>query len=174
MNAAKYYTKDEEIALLQAQLVQCTTAMRQVATDLRQCGVVSYAETLEIARSSAVLPQTTPPARAETHDAFDAYQRETERTAAKNGEEGYNTSIAVLALGLCGEAGEVSELIKKYLGHGITFEISKLKKELGDVLWYLTRLGAEHGIDLRDIAAANMEKLRARYPEGFVEGGGIR
>ncbi len=49
-----------------------------------------------------------------------------------------------------------------------------LRMELGDALWYLTRLGAEHGLMLSRVVAANLGKLRERYPDGFVKGGGVR
>lgn len=88
------------------------------------------------------------------------YQLETNRTAGDD-------SAAVLTLGLCGESGEVAELIKKYLGHGHSLDKDKLKKELGDVLWYLARLSDVNGLSLQEVAQANVEKLRKRYPEGF-------
>lgn len=94
---------------------------------------------------------------------FDDYQFETRRTASPNPDR--HMRLATLTLGLGGEAGEVQELIKKWLGHGKPFELETLKHELGDVLFYLARLADEHGIALQDVADANVTKLRARYPE---------
>lgn len=74
-----------------------------------------------------------------------------------------------LLCGLTGESGEVADLIKKHFGHGHELDRDKLKKELGDVLWYLARLSAEFGILLSDVADSNIAKLRARYPNGFSE-----
>lgn len=91
---------------------------------------------------------------------IDEYQRESGRTAG-------DTSLAVLALGLCGEAGEVAELVKKHLGHGQPLPRVKLMLELGDVLWYLARVANENGLLLSEVAEANILKLRARYPDGF-------
>lgn len=75
--------------------------------------------------------------------------------------------LAIRALGLAGEAGEVVELVKKYLGHGHDFDRDKLSKELGDVLWYVATLADACGLDLAEIAQKNIDKLKARYPEGF-------
>jgi NTP pyrophosphatase (non-canonical NTP hydrolase) len=105
-------------------------------------------------------------------NSFYVYQRAAERTATEH--ESRELTLTILALGLCGEAGEVAELVKKSVGHGVPFDQSKIKKELGDVLWYLTQLAAAHGISLQEVATANVDKLRARYPQGFILGGGVR
>lgn len=97
------------------------------------------------------------------------YEVATKRTA----EDDPNNKF-VFALGLCGESGEVAELIKKSIGHGINYDREKMKKELGDVLWYVARLAAEHEISLEEVAQANIDKLKIRYPDGFIKGGGIR
>jgi NTP pyrophosphatase (non-canonical NTP hydrolase) len=78
------------------------------------------------------------------------------------------------ALGLAGEAGEVVELIKKARFHGKPYDVESIKKELGDVLWYLNQMAFAHGLTLAEVAQANADKLRARYPNGFVKGGGVR
>ncbi len=77
-------------------------------------------------------------------------------------------------LGLCGEAGETAELIKKDTYHAKPYDPFIMKDELGDVLWYLTALAQDHGFTLNDIAERNAEKLSLRYPNGFVHGGGVR
>jgi NTP pyrophosphatase (non-canonical NTP hydrolase) len=71
------------------------------------------------------------------------------------------------ALGLAGESGEAADLIKKHLFHGHALEEEKLKKELGDVLWYVALLADALGLGLEEVAQRNVDKLRARYPEGF-------
>jgi len=95
---------------------------------------------------------------------FNEYQINALRTA--NGLQG-SERLAYLALGLCGEAGEVAEHIKKHVGHGHTLDIAALNKELGDVLWYLAVLADYFGLALGDVAEANIAKLKARYPAGF-------
>lgn len=80
---------------------------------------------------------------------------------------GEGQGLAIMALGLGGEAGEVCDLIKKHLGHGHPLDREKLVKELGDVLWYIACLAQLAGIDMHEIPTANIEKLRTRYPDGF-------
>lgn len=75
---------------------------------------------------------------------------------------------------LAGEAGEICELIFKDAFHRVPYKRDDLKKELGDVLWYVSALAQDHGLTLDEIAAENNRKLAARYPNGFVPGGGIR
>ena len=80
----------------------------------------------------------------------------------------------VQTLGLCGEAGEVAEMVKKASWHGKPVDVERLSDELGDVLWYVAELATSYGLWLDEIAGKNVEKLRRRYPEGFVIGGGSR
>ncbi len=75
--------------------------------------------------------------------------------------------LAAYALGIAGEAGEVADLVKKHIGHGHPLDVEKLKRELGDVLWYVAGLAELHGIKLSEVATANMLKLETRYPNGF-------
>lgn len=76
--------------------------------------------------------------------------------------------LAMVALGL-GEAGEVQNLIKKRLYHGHELDKEELESEMGDVLWYLAAMANTFGMSLERIAEKNIEKLRARYPQGFSE-----
>lgn len=70
-------------------------------------------------------------------------------------------------MGLCGEAGECMELLKKHRHQGHELNEAALKEELGDVAWYLAEAASALNLWLDDIAEANLEKLRRRYPEGF-------
>lgn len=92
------------------------------------------------------------------------YQAEARRTTTINSEP---LTLAVYALGLAGEAGEVADLLKKYVGHGHDLDRLKVQKELGDVLWYIAALATVLGIDLDQVAETNLAKLKARYPAGF-------
>ena len=70
-------------------------------------------------------------------------------------------------MGLCGESGETIDIVKKHLFQGHTLDQEKLKKELGDIAWYLAEAATALDVDLEEIFAANIEKLKKRYPEGF-------
>ena len=71
------------------------------------------------------------------------------------------------ALGLCGESGEVADLVKKHRFQGHDLDFEHIAKELGDVAWYLAVGAYAIGFDLESIFRMNIEKLEARYPDGF-------
>jgi NTP pyrophosphatase (non-canonical NTP hydrolase) len=79
-------------------------------------------------------------------------------------------------LGLCGEAGEVAEKVKKMVrddGGVLSGERrAAISKELGDVLWYLAQLATEADLDLAEIADANLAKLLSRQERGRLTGSG--
>lgn len=102
------------------------------------------------------------------------YQAEMRRTHAPAPGTPVALCHASHGLGLTGEAGEVADMLKKHLLHSVSFERAALVKELGDVLWYLTAIAEDHNITLDEVAETNVAKLRARYPDGFVLGGGVR
>ena len=70
-------------------------------------------------------------------------------------------------MGLCGESGEAIDIVKKWMAHGHELDKEHLAKELGDIAWYLAEAATALDMDLEDIFAANIEKLKNRYPEGF-------
>ena len=70
-------------------------------------------------------------------------------------------------MGLCGESGEAIDIVKKWLAQGHDLDKEKLAKELGDICWYLAETATALDLSLEGIMAANIEKLRKRYPEGF-------
>jgi len=78
-------------------------------------------------------------------------------------------NVANYALGIAGEAGEVADAVKKEIFHGHTSDREALKKELGDVLHYVAGLAWMYGFTLDEVATANIQKLMARYPDGFSE-----
>lgn len=84
--------------------------------------------------------------------------------------------IVYPTLGLANEAGEVAGKIKKLFrdkGGRITGDDrAALKMELGDVLWYLAQICTELDLDLAEVAAANLEKLRSRQERGAIGGDG--
>ena len=70
-------------------------------------------------------------------------------------------------MGLNGEAGELSDYLKKIMFQGHKMNREVLIKELGDVAWYLAITADALGCDLESIMKMNIEKLKARYPDGF-------
>ena len=70
-------------------------------------------------------------------------------------------------MGLCGEAGEASDIVKKHLFQGHELNREKLIDELGDVAWYLALTSHALGLTLEEVLEHNIEKLKKRYPEGF-------
>ncbi|MBQ7363794.1 MAG: nucleoside triphosphate pyrophosphohydrolase family protein [Clostridia bacterium] len=70
-------------------------------------------------------------------------------------------------MGLCGESGEVIDIVKKHLAQGHELDVLKIKKELGDVAWYLAECAYALDIPLSEVLEGNIEKLKERYPDGF-------
>jgi NTP pyrophosphatase (non-canonical NTP hydrolase) len=104
---------------------------------------------------------------------LNAYQQGA-RTTARYPDVGANPIYPTL--GLCGEAGEVADKVKKVLrdqGGTFTPEVREaLKLELGDVLWYVAQLASELGFELGDIAEANLNKLASRAARNVISGSG--
>jgi NTP pyrophosphatase (non-canonical NTP hydrolase) len=100
------------------------------------------------------------------------YQRLSRRTA----EYPREAWLAYPALGLAGEAGEVAEHAKKAIrddaGTVSDERRASMAKELGDVLWYVAQLASELGLDLDQLAEANLEKLLSRQRRGVLSGSG--
>lgn len=103
---------------------------------------------------------------------FNEYQDLAETTAV------YSTNYTLIypALGLAGETGEVVEKVKKLVrdNNAVADEkfIEGIKKELGDVLWYVAILARDCGLKLDDIAQGNYEKLKDRKERNMIHGSG--
>ena len=80
------------------------------------------------------------------------------------------------ALGLCGESGEVAEKIKKIIrdNGGVVSDEKRIeiKKELGDVMWYVANLCSELDLEMEDVAQGNLDKLFDRKDRGVLQGSG--
>jgi NTP pyrophosphatase (non-canonical NTP hydrolase) len=103
---------------------------------------------------------------------FDEYQAAAARTSAAPFPE--RERPLVQCLGLCGESGELADLIKKAAWHGQPLSRERFIDEAGDVLWYLSDLATHYRVSLDEIASGNIHKLTERYPDGFTVGGGNR
>lgn len=98
---------------------------------------------------------------------FSDYQIAAMRTCSAKCRGNFSYSGHAIA----GEAGEFTDLVKKFLYHEtLTYDEFKAKAvlELGDVLWGLAQAADALGVDLGDVAASNIAKLRLRYPEKFT------
>jgi NTP pyrophosphatase (non-canonical NTP hydrolase) len=95
---------------------------------------------------------------------FEEYQFEASQTAKYPRRR---QNLEYPTMGLCGEAGEVANIVKKIqrdFGGEITPEIrAKLLDELGDVLWYISACADELGLTLREVAEYNVGKLANRH-----------
>lgn len=104
---------------------------------------------------------------------FDIYQRESRKTALY---PPIGHPIVYPALGLVNEAGEVAGKVKKIFRdkHGQISDDDRqaLKAELGDVLWYLAQVCTELGLNLAEVASANLEKLFSRLERNQIRGEG--
>ncbi len=104
---------------------------------------------------------------------LDEYQQVALLTASRKGED---IELAHRVLGLVGEAGEVAEKMKKVYrddkGEVSPEVVKELKKELGDVLWYIATLADFFNISLEEIAQINIDKLASRRKRGKLGGSG--
>lgn len=104
---------------------------------------------------------------------FKEYQEKSKKTALY---PNVGDNFIYPTLGLSGEAGEVAEKIKKVIRdkNGIIDEETKelIKKELGDVLWYVSQLATELSLSLDDVAEKNIKKLASRMERGKLHGDG--
>ena len=101
---------------------------------------------------------------------FNEYQKIARSTVVYSKEY----KVIYPALGLCGEAGEVAEKVKKTVrGDSSLNEVQgNIAMELGDVLWYISALADDLGVTLEEIAQANVEKLRSRKKRNMIGGSG--
>ena len=101
---------------------------------------------------------------------FNEYQKLARSTAIYPKE----SKVIYPALGLCGEAGEVADKIKKTIRGDSSLEevTGNIADELGDVLWYLAILADDLGVELEDVAKWNVDKLQRRMKSNKIKGDG--
>jgi len=104
---------------------------------------------------------------------LDQYQKDSRKTAIY---PEIGDKIIYPTLGLAGETGEVVDKIKKIFRDkkGVISDEDKdsIKKELGDVLWYLSQSLTELGLNLSEVAKGNIDKLMARMENNTLQGSG--
>jgi len=105
---------------------------------------------------------------------FDEYQKKALTTAINHPDEEMNRTI--FAMGISGEAGEVLEKWKKIVAYkdGVVSDedLAGLKKELGDVVWYVAVLAHSLGLSFDEVMDLNIEKLASRKKRGTQRGQG--
>ena len=80
--------------------------------------------------------------------------------------------LLTAAVGLSAEAGEFTEIVKKIVFQGKPVNednLFHLKRELGDIMWYVAQACMGLDISLDEVLAMNIEKLSARYPDGAFD-----
>lgn len=93
---------------------------------------------------------------------------EYQKAALRTANAKYNEDLLVNGvMGLCGESGECVDMVKKFLFQNHDLDKEHLAKELGDVAWYLAVSAHAIDYDLDTIFQMNVDKLWARYPNGF-------
>ena len=93
---------------------------------------------------------------------FNIYQKEALKTAI-------NISLQNGVMGLCGEAGECIEVVKKHLFQNKDLDINKIVEEVGDCLWYIAIIAESIGVSMEEIATKNIKKLQKRYNKDDVD-----
>lgn len=108
---------------------------------------------------------------------FKEYQLKSRETAVYPNK---GDNLPYLALGINGEAGEVSEKVKKFIRDTQFAGVGDLDKEqkhalileVGDVLWYIAQLATEVGYDLEEVAELNISKTHSRFHRDKISGDG--
>lgn len=93
------------------------------------------------------------------------FQRVSTRTLNK--ELSKEQQVSNMIFGANGELGEVTDILKKHLYQGHRIDKQHLSEEIGDAMFYLVNLATLFNLEFEDILEGNINKLKARYPEGF-------
>jgi NTP pyrophosphatase (non-canonical NTP hydrolase) len=92
-----------------------------------------------------------------------------ERVAVLN-QEGFPVErLLTASVGLCAESGEFTEVVKKIIFQGKPVNednLFHLKRELGDIMWYVMQACMGLGVTLEEVVEMNVDKLKSRYPGG--------
>ena len=97
---------------------------------------------------------------------FNAYQEQANRTRLETADLEY------LLMGFVGEVGEFYSLLAKSIRDETDWDNEKINKELGDCLWFIATICEEFGLNLNDVAQANLDKLLSRKLRGTLNGSG--
>lgn len=98
---------------------------------------------------------------------FAEYQKDVLRTADKITLASKDNMLIHGIIGANGEAGELSDLLKKHIFHEHPFNREHCIRECGDVLYYLSLIAESLNTTLEEVAIINCQKRLERYPNGF-------
>ena len=85
------------------------------------------------------------------------------------GQEFPSERLLTASVGMCAEAGEFTEVVKKIIFQGKPVNdenLFHLKRELGDIMWYVAQACMGLNVSLDEVIEMNVDKLKARYPGG--------
>ena len=80
--------------------------------------------------------------------------------------------LEYLLMGFVGEVGEFYSLLAKSIRDETDWDVDKVKKELGDCLWFIATISADFGLSLNEVAQANIDKLNSRKIRNVLTGSG--
>lgn len=103
-----------------------------------------------------------------TSEASKSSDKMSERIDYLNSKNVEVSRLLTAGIGLSGEVGEFNEIIKKIMFQAKTFDSvthEHMKKELGDIMWYVTQACLALKVDLSDVISGNKEKLSKRFPD---------
>lgn len=108
-----------------------------------------------------------------TPDEYQSLARRTAPTPFENVEVGerleWMPELYHAQLGIASEAGELADALKKHIAYNRQLDLTNLREELGDIMWYVALGASAIGASLEDLMEENIQKLRLRYPEKFTE-----
>ena len=96
------------------------------------------------------------------------YQLQAARTKSDKFYNDIHPDIIHAAIGIATEAGEFLDPIKKSMFYSKPVDLVNMDEEIGDIMWYIAIYCNARGIQLSDVLATNINKLRKRYPEKFT------
>ncbi len=83
-----------------------------------------------------------------------------------------SASAEYARLGLAGETGELLGYLAKSIRDKFEVDVDHVKKELGDILWFVSAIADDHGLTLEQVAETNLAKLTSRKERGVLRGSG--
>jgi NTP pyrophosphatase (non-canonical NTP hydrolase) len=96
------------------------------------------------------------------------YIQSVKRSESPHFDACMNQRILHGAMGVCTEAGEIMDAVKKSLFYNRVLDRANLIEEMGDAFWYLALMADELGVSFEEIWERNINKLKLRYPEQFT------